>query len=175
MVQRTPTWYETVVQCLKAKEVKMVAYVPDKVTWRALSILEDDPYFKVVPATREEEAIAIIAGAYAANTRGAVFMQSSGWGNCLNAIGSLCIPFRIPMPIFISMRGDLGEFNIAQVPMGRAIAPIFDVMALPYYTLARSDEVERIVNGAVDLCFANRSPVGLLLSTLLTGGKRGTP
>ena len=161
-------------QCLKEQGVGIVSYVPDVVTWRVLSRLEDDPYFRVIPATREEEALGIIAGAYAAKKRGAVFMQSSGFGNSINALTTLCIPYRIPFPIFISMRGDLGEFNLAQIPGGKAVRPILDAVGLQHYTLTRKEEVSSIVSGAIELCYAGRLPVGLLLSTMLTGGKRGT-
>ena len=88
-----------IIESLKENDVSLIAYVPDGVTWQVLSKIEQDPYFKMVPATREEDNLGIVAGAYAANLRGAVFMQSSGFGNCLNALGSFCIPFRIPFPM----------------------------------------------------------------------------
>ena len=49
-----------------------------------------------------------------------VMMQCSGLGNALNAIGSLCLPYGIGVPMILSMRGTLGEANPSQVPMGRA-------------------------------------------------------
>ena len=164
-------WADIVVESLKSNQLHIVSYVPDKVTWRVLSKLESDPTFRVVPAAREDEAIGIIAGAYAANERGAVFMQSSGLGNCVNALGSLCIPFRIPVPMFISIRGELGEFNMAQVPVGKAVAPILDALGLQHFALYRKEELLPILDGAIELSYAGRLPVGLLLSTLLTGGK----
>lgn len=167
-------WPDIVVESLRAARLEIISYVPDVVTWKVLSKLEADPDFKVVPAAREDEAIGIVAGAYAARKKGAVFMQSSGFGNCVNALGTLCIPYRIPIPMFISVRGGLGEFNMAQVPMGKAVAPILDVMGLQHFTPTRKDELQPIVNGAIDLCYSGRLPVGLLLPTILTGGKRGT-
>ena len=82
--------------------------------------MEEDEFFHVVSATREEEAIGIASGGYVTGRKSAVFMQSSGFGNCINALASLCIPCRIPIPMFINLRGEVGEFNIAQVSMGRA-------------------------------------------------------
>ncbi|MFQ5875621.1 MAG: decarboxylase [Dehalococcoidia bacterium] len=168
------SWPETVTQILKENEVVIVTYVPDVITWRVLSRLERDPYFRVVPAAREEEAIGIVAGVYAAKKRGAVFMQSSGFGNCINALGSLCVPWRVPFPIFISMRGEPGEFNTAQVPVGRAVRPILEVLGLKHFTLTQEEEVKRTITEAIELCYAGCLPVALLFSTLLTGGKRGT-
>ena len=117
------SWAETLVQCLRDAQISLIAYVPDNSVGQATRLMEDDPAFHVVSATREEEAIGISVGAYAAGRRSAVFMQSSGFGNCLNAIGSLCIPHRVPLPMFINLRGGLDEFNIAQVAMGRATKP----------------------------------------------------
>jgi len=166
-------WTDIVVETLKSNQLDIVAYVPDTVTWRVLDKLESDTAFRVVPASREEEAIAIVAGAYAAGKRGAVFMQSSGFGNCINALGSLCIPYRIPLPMFISMRGGLGEFNMAQVPVGKAVAPILDTLGLQHFAPTRKEGLSTVLDGAIQLCYSGRLPVGVLLPTLLTGGKRG--
>ena len=166
-------WTDVIVERLRASQLSIVSYVPDKVTWRVLSKLEADPFFHVVPAAREDEAIGIVAGAYAAHKRGAVFMQSSGLGNCVNALGSLCIPYRIPMPMFISMRGGLGEFNVAQVPVGKAIPPILDALGLQHFSPTRKEELRAVLDGAIELTYAGHLPVGILLPTLLTGGKRG--
>ena len=164
-------WAETIVQSLKQNDVSLVAYVPDISIHQVTKLLQDDPYFHVVSATREEEAIGIASGAYSVGRNAAVFMQSSGFGNCINALASLCIPSRIPIPMFINMRGEIGEFNIAQVAMGRATRPILDVLGLPYYTLDTVDRLEQQVSGALQLCYASRQPLALCLTPMLHGGK----
>ena len=98
-------------------------------------------------------------------------MQSSGFGNCLNALASLCIPCRIPIPMFINMRGEIGEFNIAQVAMGRATRPILDVLGIPYFTLDSDDRLMQRVTGALTLCHASRQPLALCMTPMLHGGK----
>ena len=165
------TWAETIAEALKENEVSLIVYVPDVSVAQVTRLLEDDPYFHLVSATREEEAIGIAAGAYAVGRRAAVFMQSSGFGNCVNAIASLCIPFRIPVPLFINLRGDMGEFNIGQVAMGRATRPILDVLGLPHHTLESEDRLDQRVGGALELCFASHQPLALCLTPLLHGGK----
>ncbi|MDE2801587.1 MAG: thiamine pyrophosphate-binding protein, partial [Chloroflexota bacterium] len=121
-------WAETIVQSLKDAEVSLIAYVPDVSIHRVTSLMEADDYFHVVSATREEEAIGIATGAYATGRNAAVFMQSSGFGNCVNALASLCLPARVPLPMFINLRGVVGEFNIAQIAMGWATRPILDTL-----------------------------------------------
>ena len=164
-------WAETLVRVLKESDTSLVSYVPDSSIHNATRLIDDDPYFHLVSATREEEAIGIAAGAYAAKRNAAVFFQSSGFGNTINALASLCIPYRIPIPLFINLRGELGEFNIAQVAMGRATRPILDVLGLVYYTLTEEAQVGKVVSGALKLCYAARQPVAVCLTPLLHGGK----
>ncbi|MQF68836.1 decarboxylase [SAR202 cluster bacterium AD-804-J14_MRT_500m] len=164
-------WATTLVDSLKKANISLIAYVPDVSISKATRLMEDDPYFHVVSATREEEAVGVAVGAYAVGRRAAVFMQSSGFGNSINALASLCIPCRTPVPIFINLRGELGEFNLAQVPMGRAIKPILDSLGLPHYTLTDENRLGTIIDGAIELCYAARQPVGLCMTPLLHGGK----
>lgn len=63
-------------------------------------------YIKGEPiiATREDEALAIAAGAWLASKEPFVFMQNSGFGNCLDIITSLLIPYDITIPIHVDNR-----------------------------------------------------------------------
>ena len=164
-------WTEIIIDSLKQSDTSLIAYVPDISIDRVTSKIDEDPYFHLVSATREEEAIGIAVGAYATGRNSAVFMQSSGFGNSINAIASLCIPARTPIPIFMNMRGGPGEFNIAQVPMGRATRPILDDLGLVHFTLDDEYNMDKIVNGAIKLCHANRQPVAICITQLLHGGK----
>ena len=83
-------------------------------------------------ATREEEALGILSGAWLGGQRGALLMQNSGLGNCINTLGSLNIASQLPVVLVISQRGDLGEFNPAQVPMGQATERILDAVGIRY-------------------------------------------
>jgi sulfopyruvate decarboxylase subunit alpha len=160
-------WAETIVQALKDWDTSLIAYVPDISIHQVTSFINADPYFHLVSATREEEAIGIAVGAYATGCNSAVFMQSSGFGNTINAIASLCVPARVPIPMFINLRGGPGEFNIAQVPMGRATRPILDQLGLVHFTLEDGYKIDRVVDGALKLCHANRQPVAICLTQLL--------
>ena len=164
-------WTEIIIDSLKLSDTSLIAYVPDISIDRVTSKIDEDPYFHLVSCTREEEAIGIAVGAYSTGRNSAVFMQSSGFGNSINAIASLCIPARTPIPIFMNMRGGPGEFNIAQVPMGRATRPILDQLGLVHFTLDDEYNMEKIVNGAIKLCHANRQPVAICMTQLLHGGK----
>ena len=122
-------WAETIVQALKDWDTSLIAYVPDVSIHQVTSLIDEDPFFHLVSATREEEAIGIAVGSYAVGRNAAVFMQSSGFGNSVNALASLCVPARTPIPIFINLRGGPGEFNIAQVPWDAPPGPFWTCWA----------------------------------------------
>lgn len=165
------SWSESIVACLKRHDVRVIAHLPDTIVYRVLSLIEGDPYFEPVPVAREEECIGVLAGAYLGGTRGAMFAQNSGLGNCVNALASLAVPWQIPMLIFLGQRGELGEFNVSQVGMGRATRPILEALGIPHVTLTRPEEVEGLVSDGIKLAYATRTPIGFILPRQLTGGK----
>ena len=164
-------WAEEIIKTLKNWDTSLIVYVPDISIHQVTSLIDEDPYFRLVSATREEEAIGIAVGSYAAGRNAAVFMQSSGFGNSVNALASLCIPARTPIPMFINLRGGPGEFNIAQVTMGRTTKPILDLFGLVHFTFDDDHRMCGILDGALKLCHAGRQPVALCLTRMLHGGK----
>src|ERR1700680_3151066 len=69
---RADTWHEIVLATLKSNNVKLVTYVPDRVFTPLIKALHDDAFFTTFAATREEEAVGIVAGAWMGGMRGAV-------------------------------------------------------------------------------------------------------
>ena len=165
------SWEQTIVDSLKKADISLISYVPDHSIGKVASIIEKDDIFQLIPATREEEAIGIAVGGYAVGKKAAVFMQTSGFGNSVNAIATLCVPARAPIPMFINMRGGPGEFNISQVAMGKITNPIMDMLGIVNYTINDEFKMDQLIDGALKLCFANRQPVGICLTSLLHGGK----
>lgn len=164
-------WSESIVATLKRHEVRLIAYLPDTIVHRVLSLLGGDPFFEMVPVAREEECVGILAGAYLGGMRGAMFGQNSGLGNCVNALASLAVPWQIPILMFWGQRGELGEFNVSQVGMGRAARPILDALGIPHVTPTRPEEVEGLIGDGIKLAYATRTSIGFILSRQLTGGK----
>ena len=48
-----------------------------------------------------------------------------------------------------------------------------DALGLQHFSPTREEELPVVLDGAIQLCYAGRLPVGLLLTTLLTEGKSG--
>jgi sulfopyruvate decarboxylase alpha subunit len=164
-------WYEIVQRTLKRNDVTLVAYVPDKVFTPLIKNLHADPGFLTFPAAREEEALGIISGAWMGGRRGAVLMQTSGFGTIANALASLVVPYQIPAIMLVSERGTLGEFNLGQALVCRTMRPVLESLALESHTITRHDELEFIVDRSIRQAVATQAAVALILSPLLTGGK----
>ena len=166
-----PAWAVGVCAGLYAAGSRDVVYVPDNPLSHVLAELgEQYGDVRLVLATREEEAFGIAAGLYLGGRRPTVMLQSSGLGNSLNAITSLVLPYQIPMLVVVSMRGDAGEWNAAQVPMGRALPAILDAMAVPYVIPARSQDVGDLVRLAAVTAFSTRTLRACLLPRRITSG-----
>ena len=166
---REPRWASGVCAGLHAAGSRHVVYVPDNPLSHVLRILRETfPDVSTTLATREEEAFGIAAGLYLGGARPTVMLQSSGLGNSLNALTSLLVPYKIPTLIVISMRGDAGEWNDAQVPMGRAVRPICDAIGLPHATVDTPESTEETVRLVGQTAFATRLPGVCLLPRRLT-------
>ena len=164
-------WHEVVLAALKANEVKLVVYVPDRVFTPLIKAIHDDSYFMAFPATREEEALGIVSGAWMGGLRGAVLMQTSGFATIPNALASLVVPSQIPALIFVSERGTLGEFNLGQALVCKTMRPVLDSLAVENITITRQDELAFIIDRSIKQAVATQAPVTFILSPLLTGGK----
>jgi len=164
-------WYEVVQQTLKRNDVKLVTYVPDKVFTPLIKNLHADQDFLTFPAAREEEALGIVAGAWMGGRRGAVLMQTSGFGTIPNVLASLVVPYQVPAIMFVSERGTLGEFNLGQALVCRTMRPVLESLAVQTHTIARDDELEFIVDRSIKQAVATQAAIAFILSPLLTGGK----
>ena len=168
---RAATWYDIIIATLKANDVRLVVYVPDRVFTPLIKGIHADPFFTTFAATREEEALGIITGAWMGGMRGAVLMQTSGFGTIPNALASLVVPSQIPALIFVSERGTLGEFNLGQALVLKTMRPVLNSLAVENITITRQDELEFIVDRSIKQAVATQAPVTFILSPLLTGGK----
>jgi sulfopyruvate decarboxylase TPP-binding subunit len=165
------SWYENFLGVMKDNEVRLVSYVPDNVITPLLKGVTSDNYFRSVVATREDEAVGIVTGAWMGGMRGAVMMQTSGFAVIPNALASLVLPSNVPAVLVVSERGALGEFNIGQVLVSRTMRPTLDAIAVTHHTLDDIDTMNFVVDRGLKQAFATLSPVVFILSPKLTGGK----
>lgn len=104
---------------LKDAGVDFTASLPcEKIKTLLVMLGETFPH---LPLTREEEGVGICAGAALSGGRPALFVQSSGIGNMLNALLSLTQFYELPLALFVSQRGIYKERIAAQLPMGQRL------------------------------------------------------
>ena len=164
------SWSDRFLAILKDNDVRLVSYVPDNVLTPLLKGVTTDNYFLSLGATREDEAIGSVTGAYMAGLRGVVMMQTSGFALIANALASLILPYQIPAIMVISERGTLGEFNIGQSLVARTMRPTLDALGITHHTLTDEVTMPFVVDSSIKQAFSTQAPVAFILSPLLTGG-----
>jgi sulfopyruvate decarboxylase alpha subunit len=164
-------WSKVIADALRRNGIRTYATVPDFIVSQVLEHLWADDSCRVITATREEEAVGILAGAYLAGDRGALLMQNSGLGNCVNTLASLNVAAQIPLVMVISHRGDLGEYNSAQVPMGQAAERILESLEVRTSMPHTVEAFEAEADGLIKLAYTRSLPVAFLLPNDLTGGR----
>ncbi|HAM52850.1 MAG TPA: sulfopyruvate decarboxylase subunit alpha [Nitrospiraceae bacterium] len=97
-----------------------------------------------VPLTREEEGVGICAGAALSGKRPAIFVQSSGIGNMINALLSLTGSYRLPLAIFVSQRGIYKEKIAAQFPMGKRLPMILKGAGIAHSIVGTSADFKNL-------------------------------
>lgn len=163
-------WPDQIYGLLKIHSIRQVAFVPDAGHAHLIRRCVADPSMQVVSLTTEEEGIAMLCGAWLGGDKGVLLMQSSGVGNCVNML-SLSILHRTPMPMIVTMRGDFGEFNPAQVPMGNAVQPVLEAMGTLVRRADRPEDVAPTVDATIRLAFNTLRPTATLIGQRVIGAK----
>src|SRR5262245_18342397 len=123
MATDAQNWSNLIFEKLREFDVRHVTYVPDSGHARLIELCHAANEIKPTVLTTEEEGIGILAGAWLGGERGVLLMQSSGVENCINTL-SLARVCTFPMLMIVTMRGEWGEGNPWQVPMGQMTAEI---------------------------------------------------
>jgi sulfopyruvate decarboxylase alpha subunit len=137
-------WPDEVHRELKAAGVRMVGYVPDAGHKRLIELCQADKTMRTVVLSTEEEGIGLAVGAWLGGQRCALLMQSSGVGNIINVLGTVEV-CRFPLLIIVTMRGEEGEFNPWQVPMGRATPQVLEAMGMRVRRASAPQEIAPLV------------------------------
>ena len=164
------TWAETLYQTLRSMDITLFTYVPDAGHGATINRAIEDADVTTVPLATEEEGVSLLAGAHLGGVRGVLLMQSSGVGNCINML-SLTNIGRFPLVSIVSMRGDYGEQNPWQFPMGQGTQPCLEAMGTICSRIENADDVAPATEAAVNMAYRSDQSVALLLSQKLIGAK----
>ncbi len=131
---------------LRKTGVDFILNLPCEKIKSLISILSEN--FDFLTISREEEGIGISAGLYMAGKRPAMLIQSSGFGNCINALMSLTKCYNLPLLMIISWRGVFGERIEAQKPLGIRLPKLLDVLDINYLIFNGNnfDDIENFIS-----------------------------
>jgi sulfopyruvate decarboxylase alpha subunit len=163
-------WSADVFRAMRAREIATVCTVPDGGLSNLLKMIEAEPAMRLVTLSTEPEGIGIATGCWLGGSRAMVAMQSSGTGNCINALG-LPLAHRAPSLMLVTMRGQWGEFNPWQVPMGQATRPALEAVGVKCFPVDKAEEVGETFAAAADLAFNSRVSAAVLVSQRIVGAK----
>jgi sulfopyruvate decarboxylase alpha subunit len=163
-------WPDAIYGALRELGVRQVGYVPDAGHTRLIELCLADPAMRAVVLTTEEEGVALLAGAWLGGQRGVLLMQSSGVGNCVNmlALNQVC---RLPLLMLVTMRGEWGEFNPWQLPMGQSAAEVLKLAGAVVERLDQAEMAAETVQAAGQIAFEGQVPVAVLIGQRLIGAK----
>jgi sulfopyruvate decarboxylase alpha subunit len=164
-------WPDQLFDVLKNADIRQVGYVPDAGHARLIARCKADNDIRDVVLSTEEEGVALAAGAWLGGQRSALLMQSSGVGNCINMLG-FTAECRFPLLMLVTMRGEWGETNPWQVPMGQGTAAALVRAGVIVHRADRPEDVGPTVAAATELAFQSTRAVAVLLGQRLIGTKR---
>jgi sulfopyruvate decarboxylase alpha subunit len=163
-------WPERTFAALRSEGVRLVAYVPDAGHKRLIELCQAERDVRSVVLTSEEEGIGLAAGAWLGGMRSVLLMQSSGVGNCINVLG-MVRECRLPLLMLVTMRGEEGEFNPWQVPMGRATASVLQAMDVRVRRVPDAEEIPGAVQEAARRAYDESSAHAILIAQQVIGIK----
>ena len=163
-------WTDDVFREIKKRKIETVCTVPDGGLVPLLKAVDADPDIRLVTLSTEEEGMGIVTGQWLGGKRAMIAMQSSGVGNCINALGFPAI-MRAPCLMLVTMRGVWGEFNPWQVQMGMATAKVLEDIGVRVFPVDKPGEVGETFAGAADLAFNGGFSCAVLVSQRIIGAK----
>ncbi len=149
------------VQALQDIGVDFFTGVPDSILGGIIAQLMERRLY--TPAVREDEAVAMAAGAYMGGKIPAVLMQNSGLGTSLNTLISLNYIYQQPCILIVSWRGQGGKDAPEHLVMGEVMEPFLDIMKIPHRILTEKTAVEDL-RWLAETFMKQRIPVALLIT-----------
>ncbi len=170
MTTKTRHWSDDVFAEMKARDIQSVCTIPDGGLTQLLNMVVADKDMRLVTLSTEEEGIGVATGQWLGGKRSMIAMQSSGVGNCINALG-IPVTMRAPCLMLVTMRGQWGEFNPWQVPMGQATQTVLEAVGVRCFPVEKPEEIGETFAAASDIAFNSRLSAAVLVSQRVIGAK----
>ncbi|MFQ5965318.1 MAG: thiamine pyrophosphate-binding protein [Candidatus Scalinduaceae bacterium] len=136
--------------------------VPCSIIGNLITNLTNRPDVTYIPSIREDVAVGIAGGAYMAGKIPVVLMQNSGLGQCLNALTSLNLIYKLPSLLIVTWRGFEGNDAPEHLVMGKICNKLLDTVGISHYTF-NLDNIKVLINMSYKLITENKEPLALFL------------
>jgi sulfopyruvate decarboxylase alpha subunit len=163
-------WSDDVFREMKRRKISSVCTIPDGGLTRLLNLVSDDKDMRLITLSTEEEGMGIVTGQWLGGKRSMIAMQSSGVGNCINALGLPSV-MKAPCLMLVTMRGQFGEFNPWQVQMGQATQTVLEAVGVKCFSVDKAHEVAPTFAGAADMAFNGGFACAVLVNQRVIGVK----
>lgn len=155
---------------LVSNGVSFVTTVPCKQLAGLIEEIDTRDDILHIPSNKEDEGMGLCAGAFMGGKRSAIIMQNTALGVTLNALATLIQFYRMPLPMLISYRGELGEPISCQVEMALHTKALLAQLNIPTYHFHKRTDVEEF-DDILKFTYMCNKPVAILTDASFWGGK----
>lgn len=152
---------DKIVADLVKNKVELVTTVPCKQLAGVIEKIDACEDIYHIPSNKEDEGMGICAGAFMGGKRSAIIMQNTAIGVTVNTLATLTQYYRMPLPMLISYRGELGEPVACQVEMAVHTKAILAQLNIPTYHFHNESDVEEF-DKILQYTFMCNKPVAIL-------------
>lgn len=146
---------------LVANGVDFVTTVPCKQLAGVIDEIEKRDEIYHIPSNKEDEGMGLCAGAFMGGKRPTIIMQNTAIGVTINTLATLIQFYRMPLPMLISYRGELGEPIACQVEMAVHTKALLNQLHIPTYHFHKEEDADEF--GAIlKHSFMCNKPVAVL-------------
>lgn len=153
--------HSEIVDAFVAHDVGFLTSVPCKQLAGVIAELETRSDIMHVPSNKEDEGMGLCAGAYMGGKRAAIIMQNTALGVTLNTLATLIQFYRMPLPMLISYRGELGEHVACQVEMAVHTRALLAQFHIPTYHFHKREDAAEL-GDILEYTFMCNKPVAIL-------------
>lgn len=154
---------------LVASRIEFVTTVPCKQLAGVIDEIDKRAEIAHIPSNKEDEGMGLCAGAWMGGKRPAIIMQNTALGVTLNTLATLTQFYRMPLPMLISYRGELGEPVACQVEMAIHTKALLAQMHIPTYHFHDQADVAELPK-ILEYTFMCNKPVAILTDASFWGG-----
>ena len=152
-------------------DISFVTTVPCKQLAGVIDEIENSLEIFHIPSNKEDEGMGLCAGAFMGGKRPAIIMQNTALGVTLNTLATLTQFYRMPLPMLISYRGELGEPVACQVEMAVHTKALLKQFLIPTYHFHKESDADELDN-ILKYTFMCNKPVAILTDATFWKGEK---